>query len=94
MYLFGSTRTQSLGEKKYYLVIVDDYSRFTWVFFLANNIETFAYFSNFAKKVQNDKGYAISSINTNHGGAFENQDFADFCNESSFQHVFSSPYTP
>ena len=35
MDLFRPTRTTSLGGKRYGLVIVDDYSRFTWVFFLA-----------------------------------------------------------
>jgi len=68
MDLFRSTRTQSIRGKKYRLVVVDDYSRFTWVFFLANKVEVLSYFSKFAKKVQNEKGYAISSIKTNYGG--------------------------
>jgi transposase InsO family protein len=34
MDLFGSIAYISIGGSKYYLVIVDDYSRFTWVFFL------------------------------------------------------------
>ena len=44
MDLFGPTRTTSLGGKRYGLVIVDDYSRFTWVMFLAHRDETFALF--------------------------------------------------
>jgi len=47
--------TQSIGGKRYFLVIVDDYSRFTWVYFLASKSETFSHFSKFAKKVQNKK---------------------------------------
>jgi len=62
MNLFGPTITQSIGGKKYYLVIVDDYSCFTWVFFLASKSEAFSHFLKFAKKVQNEKGYVISSI--------------------------------
>ena len=44
MNLFGPTRTTSLGGKRYELVIVDDYSRFTWVMFLAYKDETFELF--------------------------------------------------
>ena len=35
MDLFGPSRTPSLGEKSYTYVIVDDFSRYTWVFFLS-----------------------------------------------------------
>jgi len=72
---------------------VDEYSRFTWVYFLASKYETFSYFTKFANNVQNEKGYVISSIRIDHGDEFENQDFAKFCDEFGFQHVFSSPYT-
>ena len=44
MDLFGPTRTTSLGEKRYGLVIVNDYSRFTWVMFLAHKDETISLF--------------------------------------------------
>ena len=93
MDIFGSTQTLSLGGKKYRLVILDDYSRYTWVFILARKSETFEYFSKFAKMVQNEKGYTISSIKSNHGREFENQNFAYFCDENGIQHTFSSSYT-
>ena len=44
MDLFGPTRTTSLGGMKYGLVIVDDFSRFTWVLFIAHKDETFDVF--------------------------------------------------
>jgi hypothetical protein len=40
MYLFGSIAYISIGGNKYGLIIVDDYSRFTWLFFLQDKIET------------------------------------------------------
>jgi len=43
-----------------------------YFFFLASKSEILSYFSKFAKKVQNEKGYAISSIRTNHGDEYEN----------------------
>ncbi|XP_072090534.1 uncharacterized protein [Arachis hypogaea] len=53
--LFGPTKTQSLGGKSYGMVIVDDYTRFGWVFFLAHKHEAFSIFEKFSKKVQNEK---------------------------------------
>nr|GEU62074.1 hypothetical protein [Tanacetum cinerariifolium] len=40
MDLFGPTFVKSLNKKSYCLIITDDYSRFTWVFFLATKDET------------------------------------------------------
>ena len=55
MDLFGSSRTPSLGEKTYVFVIVDDFSRYTWVLFLSQKNEAFYEFSKFCNKVQNEK---------------------------------------
>ena len=44
MDLFGPTKTPSLGGKKYGFIIIDDYSRFTWVYFLAHKHESFKVF--------------------------------------------------
>ena len=62
MDLFGPTRTTSLRGKKYGLVIVDDFSRFTWVLFLAHKNEAFDEFLKFYKKVSNQKDFSISEI--------------------------------
>ena len=55
MDLFVPIKISSLSGKKYILVIVDDYTRYTWTFFLAQKDDTFHEFSKFCKKVQNEK---------------------------------------
>ena len=52
MDLFGFSSTLSLGRKVYCFVIVDDYSRFTWVFFLSHKNEAFHIFASYSKRVQ------------------------------------------
>ncbi|GJR25907.1 putative ribonuclease H-like domain-containing protein [Tanacetum coccineum] len=54
MDLCGPMRVQSIKGKKYILVIVDDYSRFTWVKFLRSKDETLEFVTNFLKQIQND----------------------------------------
>ena len=91
--LFGSTRITSLGGKRYGLVIVDDYSRYIWVLFLAHNDETFTTFQKFYKKITNQKNTTIASIRSDHGSEFENYLFKDFFNEQEICHNFSAPRT-
>ena len=94
MDLFGPTRVASLGGMHYGFVIVDDYSRYTWVVFLAHKDDCFDAFKSFTKKVQNEKGFQISSIRSDHGREFENEKFETFCNKLGITHNFSSPRTP
>src|SRR5438045_9782826 len=53
MDLFGPTTYKSIGGNLYCLVIVDDYSRYLWVFFLQEKSETMGIFKKFAKRAQN-----------------------------------------
>jgi len=66
MDMFRPTRTANIGGKRYASVIVDDYSRFTWVIFISHKDDTLKNFEFFCEKVQLDKGYYISSIRSNH----------------------------
>ena len=76
--LFGPSRNASLGGMFYAFVIVDDYSRFTWVCFLAHKDDAFKAFKNLAKRVQNEKGFCITTIRSDHGRKFENDSFKVF----------------
>jgi len=69
--LFGLVQTASLNGKRYGCVIVDDFSRFTWVLFLKHKDESFETFQNFFKRVQNEKGSNIITVRSDHGGKFE-----------------------
>jgi hypothetical protein len=54
MDLFGPTTYMSIGGNKYDFVIVDDFSIFTWVFFLNDKSEVFNIFKSFIKKSENE----------------------------------------
>jgi hypothetical protein len=62
MDLFGPIAYLSIGGNKYGLVIVDDFSRFTWVFFLHDKSETQAIFKKFARRAQNEFDLKIKNI--------------------------------
>ncbi|RDY06981.1 hypothetical protein CR513_08951, partial [Mucuna pruriens] len=64
---FSPTRIASISGKHYGLVVVDDYSKWTWVMFLTHKDESFKVFYIFYKKVQNKKAINIASIKSDHG---------------------------
>ena len=94
MNLFSPTRVTSLSGMHYAYVLVDDFSRYTWVYFLAHKNDAFKAFENFTKRVQNEKGFCISSIRSDHGTEIENEFFKIFCNKNGISHTFSSLGTP
>ncbi|GJW05674.1 retrovirus-related pol polyprotein from transposon TNT 1-94 [Tanacetum coccineum] len=95
MDLFGPSSVRSYEGNRYTLVIVDDYSRYTWTRFLKDKTEAFDQFEIFSKKIQNQLGCTIVSIRTDHGREFDNEvQFGEFCNANGITHNFSAPRTP
>ncbi|GJU79717.1 retrovirus-related pol polyprotein from transposon TNT 1-94 [Tanacetum coccineum] len=93
--LFGPSTVRNYEGKRYTLVIVDDYSRYTWTRFLKDKTEAFDHFEIFSKKIQNQLGCTIVSIRTDHGREFDNKvQFGEFCNANGITHNFSAPRTP
>jgi len=79
--LFGPSRTMSLGGNYYSLVVVDDYSHFTWTLFITTKDEAYHAFKKHAKVIQNERNYCISTIKSDHGGEFQNERFDKFCSK-------------
>jgi transposase InsO family protein len=94
MDLFDPIAYISIGGSKCYLVIVDDYSRFTWVFFLQEKSQTQETLKGFLRRVQNKFGWRIKKIRSDNGTEFKNSQIEGFLEEEGINHEFSSPYTP
>ena len=92
--LVGFARVQSLGGKKYILVVVDDFTRYTWVVLLKDKAEALEKIIHLCKKLQIEKDTVIARIRSDHGRKFENTKLATFCNEQGTHQEFSSPKTP
>ncbi|GKB05336.1 retrovirus-related pol polyprotein from transposon TNT 1-94, partial [Tanacetum coccineum] len=93
--LFGPSDVRSYEGNRYTLVIVNDYSRYTWTRFLKDKTEAFDQFKIFSKKIQNQLGCKIVSIRTDHGREFDNEvQFGEFCNANGIIHNFSALRTP
>jgi transposase InsO family protein len=94
MDLFGLIAYISIGWRKYCLVIVDDYSRFTWVFFLQDKSQTQGTLKGYLRRAENEFGLRIKKIRSDNGTEFKNSQIKGFLEEEGIKHEFSSPYTP
>ncbi|GJW03817.1 retrovirus-related pol polyprotein from transposon TNT 1-94 [Tanacetum coccineum] len=94
MDLCGPMRVQSINGKKYILVIVDDYSRFTWVKFLRSKDETPEFVINFLKQIQVGLNKIVRYIRTDNGTEFVNQVMSKYYEGVGIFHQKSVPRTP
>ena len=94
MDLFGPSRTASLAGNFYALVIVDDFSRYTWTIFLASKNDAYKAFKKLAKVLHNENENSIKQIRSDHGGEFQNAKFDKFCEKHGIIHSYSAPRTP
>ncbi|GKD95432.1 putative ribonuclease H-like domain-containing protein [Tanacetum coccineum] len=94
MDLFGLTFVSSLMHKKYCLVVTDDYSRFTWVFFLTTKDETSEILKHFIKEIENPVDKKVKIIRSDNGTEFKSKVINDFYREKSIKREYSVARTP
>ncbi|GJU03820.1 retrovirus-related pol polyprotein from transposon TNT 1-94 [Tanacetum coccineum] len=94
MDLFGPTFVSSLMNKKYCLVVTDDYSRFTWVFFLASKDETSCIFKSFITEIEILVDKKVKIIRCDNGTEFKNRVMSEFCEKKGIEREFSVARTP
>ncbi|GJW29836.1 putative ribonuclease H-like domain-containing protein [Tanacetum coccineum] len=94
MDLFGPTFVKSLMKKMYCLVVTDDYSRFSWVFFLATKDETSEILKTFITGIENLIDLKVKVIRCDNGTEFKNKVMNQFCEMKGIKREFSVARTP
>ena len=75
-------------------MIVDDYSRYTWVYFLKRKSETQQAVINFANEAQRQHEAKILMIRSDNGTEFKNYTLDEFLSDEGIKHQYSAPYSP
>nr|GFC08769.1 putative ribonuclease H-like domain-containing protein [Tanacetum cinerariifolium] len=88
MDLFGPTSVSSISHKWYCLVVTDDFSRFTWTFFLKSKDKTSNILKKFITKIENLKDLKVKIIRCDNGGEFRNKEMNDFCSQKGIKREF------
>jgi hypothetical protein len=89
MNIVGSSRVCSMGGKWYVFVIIDDYSFYSWVFFLESKDEVFEHFQSLALRLNNEHPNCLKAIHSDNGTEFRNASFDEFGLEHGIDQQFS-----
>nr|GEW65085.1 retrovirus-related Pol polyprotein from transposon TNT 1-94 [Tanacetum cinerariifolium] len=94
MDLCGLMRVASINGKKYILVIVDDFSRYTWTLFLSSKDETTEVLKEFLTMIQRNVQPPVITVRTDRGIEFLNKKLNAFFKEEGIEHQTSTARTP
>jgi transposase InsO family protein len=79
--------------KKYYVIFVDDYSKFTKLYSLRSKDEALKMFIKYKIEVENQKNKRIKRLRTDRGGKYESNPFKEFCEQNGIIHEITPSYS-
>lgn len=92
--LCGGTRTKGLNEERYFMILIDDYSRIRCVTSLQEKSEAFEKFKVFNSIVENQVDTKIKCLRSDRGGEFTSNEFDRFCEKHGIRRLFFALRTP
>ena len=90
----GPIKTTSLGGTRYFLIFVDDRSRFTWVYFIRKKSDVFEYFKEFKTMVEKQMRKCIKILRSDQGGEYTSGAFDSYCKNNGIVQQFKVSSTP
>ena len=94
MDVWGPAPISSVHGFRYYLIIVDDYTKYSWFYHLQFKSDVFSTFVQFHSIVENKLGTKVISIRSDSGGEFLSSKFSQFLTAHGITHQLSCPHTP
>lgn len=92
--LMGPTKITSYSDFRYDIVLVDDFSRYTWMKFLKEKGEAFSKFVEFKTVVEEGFGVKIKCLRSNNGGEYMSDAFFKYCYKNGISRQMTCPNTP
>jgi hypothetical protein len=92
--LVGPTTTKGLKGEKYFMLLVDDYTRMIAVCFLKNKSKAFENFKIYKEMVENEMYSKIKCLRFDNGGEFTSNEFMDYCSNHGIKRQFFVARTP
>ena len=92
--IFGPTRTPSLGNKRYFILFVDNYTRMEWLYFIQQKSYAFSKILEFKALVERQSGLKMKTLRTYCGGEFIYQPFLNYCKKEGIQRQLTVSRSP
>ena len=90
----GPLNVSSLGGSRYFMTVIDDYSKYFTVYPLKHKDEALSKFKDYATNVENRFGTKIKKLRSDNGGEYISNEFTRFLNEHGIAHDTTNPYSP
>lgn len=90
----GPFKICSTGGARYFATFIDDFSKKTWIYFIAQKSQVLEKFQHFVQSVQNLTGQTVRALRTDNGGEYTSKAFSDFCSFKGITRELTPPYTP
>ncbi|GJU02534.1 zinc finger, CCHC-type containing protein [Tanacetum coccineum] len=91
--LCGPITPPTPSGKKYIFLLVDDYSRYMWAYFLSTKDQAFDTFKEFKKSTENELKTTLKMLRTDRGGEFTSNEFTQYCKENGIARQLTAPAT-
>ncbi|KAM2607610.1 hypothetical protein TB2_036145 [Malus domestica] len=92
--VWGPSPTISVHGFRYYIIFVDDFTKYSWLFPLKYKSEAFAIFTQFKSMIENLLSTKIVTLRSDSGGEFLSTQFSTFLRDHGISHQLSCPHTP
>ena len=92
--VWGPAPLSSVLGFSYYVVFMDDYTRFTWLFLLKHKNEVLSVFKHFKAFVENQFSTSLKVLRTDNGTEYTNSALQAFCSSNGILHQTSCPHSP
>ena len=92
--VWGPAQTTSMGGSSYYVTFIDDFSRYTWLYFLKHKDEVLPVFKNFKRLVEKEFDAYITCLRSDNGGEYVSNAFDDFLAYHGIQIGLTCLHTP
>jgi transposase InsO family protein len=93
-HIVGPTTTMFLKRYRYFMLLVDDYTRMTTVWFLKNKSKDFENFKIYKEMVENEMDPKIKFLRSDNGREFTSNEFMDYYSSHGIKRQFSVSRTP
>ena len=92
--VWGPAPITSSNRYRYYILFVDDFTCFSWLYLLKHKFDVFTTFKNFKATVENQFSTQIKFLRTDYGGEYTSNEVNAYCASNGITHHLSCPHTP
>lgn len=92
--LCGPIMPATKGQNRYIFTLIDDFSRFMWIYLIKEKSEAFTHFKKFKALVENEIGKPLKVFRSDRGGEFTSLEFNSFCEQNGVKCNLTAPYSP